>query len=66
MKPEHVRARLDCSVDVVATREAADLDERPREDLVQAAPQDHRARISAEPIENRIGACELGRCSLRA
>ena len=62
---EHVGARLDCGVDVVATREAADLDERPREDLVQAGRRiigAHQCRAD----QDRVGACELGRCSLRA
>jgi len=60
------RAQLvDCGVDVVATREAADLDERPREDLVQACCRivgAHQCRAD----QDRIGACELGRCRLRA
>ena len=55
---DHVGAGVDRHVDVVLAREAADLDERPRHELLSLAPGS-AARISVEPTSIACGARKL-------
>ena len=65
MKPQQVGAGLDRGVDVLLARQAADLDERPREQLAQLRARVGRAHERGAD-EHGVRAGELGCGRLRA